>query len=229
MLLIQPKIRITIRIFLGIFAVNILLCNSILFAAENEAKPVNLELITLPLQFHLVTSQIEHLHAKSAQEDVDRMQERINGVWAAAGIHWSLQKTVTHPVGSEDQIIAAMNGTAQIPREFLLNALIASETSSKVWNMFIVHDLTSIMGFPGVYLPSRQSLIISELDPAGLNDPGRIAAHELGHSLTLAHVECVSKGNLMSAGCASVNRTRLEPEQIEDVRRQAGRGEPVSN
>jgi hypothetical protein len=76
---------------------------------------------------------------------------------------------------------------------------------------------------------SRQGLIVSELDPAGLNDPGRIAAHELGHSLTLDHVKCHSEGNLMSPGCRSVNRTRLEPAQIEDARKQAQFGEPVAS
>jgi hypothetical protein len=62
------------------------------------------------------------------------------------------------------------------------------------------------MGAPGIYVSSRQGLIVSELDPAGLNDPGRIAAHEPGHSLT-----------------------RLEPAQIEDARKQAQFGGPVAS
>jgi len=196
--------------------------------AEAEPPANALEVISLPLHVHVVTSRITRVHASADIQSVDRMLERINEVWASAGIHWALQETATHALASEDRIIAAMNGNASITLEFLLEAILGPGTTADGWHVFLVHDLASLIGAPGIYLPQRQSLIVSELDPAGLNDPGRIAAHELGHSLTLSHVPCVSEGNLMAAGCASKNRTRLEPGQVTAARRQAQLGAPAA-
>lgn len=66
------------------------------------------------------------------------------------------------------------------------------------------------------------------LDRGGpLDDPGRILAHELGHSLTLPHVSCTPAGNLMSPGCAGSDRARLTAGQIERARAQAATGRPA--
>ena len=54
----------------------------------------------------------------------------------------------------------------------------------------------------------------------------RILAHELGHSLGLAHVACTTGGNLMAAGCTLGSRTFLNAIQITRVRLQAETGRP---
>lgn len=225
----QAAIRLTLLLIPGIFLVYSLPIVSSALAQELESSASRPSLISLPVKVHLVQSKIPSLQATFDEQKVQEMFVRINKVWAAAGIYWSLKQTTMQPIASEEVIISAMQGTTEITADFFLKAIMNSKKSPRKWNVFIVHDLTSVLGAPGIYVSSQQGLVVSELDPAGLNDPGRIAAHELGHSLTLVHVKCHREGNLMSPGCRSADRTRLEPAQIEDARRQARLGEPVTS
>jgi hypothetical protein len=95
------------------------------------------------------------------------------------------------------------------------------------WDAFIVDNLAALSGAPGVFIPSIPALVSSEVDPAGINDAGRILAHELGHSLTLDHVDCPPEGNLMAPGCPGTDRGRLTDAQIEAARAKAETGRPV--
>lgn len=229
MINIHAAIRFTSSFIPGVYLVCILLNVGSTQAKEVESSAIRPRQISLPVRVHLVQSQIPPLQATFDEQKVQEMFVRINKVWAAAGISWSLKQTIMQPIASEEVIISAMQGSTKITSDFFLEAIMNSKKSPREWNVFIVHDLTSVLGAPGIYVSSQQGLVISELDPAGLNDPGRIAAHELGHSLTLVHVKCHSEGNLMSPGCRSADRTRLEPAQIEDARRQAQLGEPVTS
>jgi hypothetical protein len=222
-------IRITMLLNPGIFLVYIFLAASSVLAQEPDSSATQRSPISLPVRVHLVQSQIPPLQATFDERQVREMFARINKVWAAAGIDWSLKEITMQPIASEEVIISAMRGTERVTSDFFLESIMNSKQSPREWNVFIVHDLTSVMGAPGIYVSSQQGLVVSELDPAGLNDPGRIAAHELGHSLTLVHVKCHSEGNLMSPGCRSADRTRLETAQIEDARKQAQLGEPVTS
>lgn len=153
--------------------------------------------------------------------------ERTNGIWEQADIEWQIESIVRHPLPNEDRLIASFRSRGRVSPNQLFVSIMSGRRSAGVWNVYLVQDLTAIMGMPGVYVPGVQSLISSLRDPAGEGDPGRILAHELGHSLTLPHIRCTSEGNLMSPGCAANNRVRLSADQIEAARSQADKGEAL--
>jgi len=197
-------------------------------AALGADASVSNDEIVLPVEIFIVKSAIPPLNAEISESEIEQFLQRVNLVWLAANIQWELQATYRHQLQEEAAVIAAMHGGPTITREFLLAAIVSGEPSLGVWQVYVTGDLTALLGAPGMYLPEQQKLIVSLVDPAGLNDPGRITAHELGHSLSLAHVPCVPAGNLMSPGCNSVNRIRLSESQILAARQQAKQGQPAT-
>jgi len=182
--------------------------------------------IRLPVRIHILSSRLGVLDGSLTDSEAATLLARVNEVWAQADIVWELESVTREQVEAEDQFELALQGGVPLTFELLLAAVPRGQLLGGGWDVFIVRDLTSAIGAPGVYFPSIPFALASELDPAGLNDPGRILAHELGHSLTLAHVQCTTEGNLMSGGCAGSDRTRLTPSQIELARSQAERGVP---
>ncbi|MDH3733477.1 MAG: hypothetical protein OEU54_08075 [Gemmatimonadota bacterium] len=181
--------------------------------------------ITLPVRVHLLTSRIPELSSALSDSQVAALIARANEVWGAAGIGWSLESVVREAAQNETAIEQALAGVTPLTSTLLASAFPSAELSG-AWDVFFVPDLT-FAGVPGVYFPSIPMAVSSELDPAGLGDPGRILAHELGHSLSLPHVACTAAGNLMSPGCAGSDRTRLASGQVEQARAQAREGSPA--
>ncbi len=186
--------------------------------------PITPNTLVLPVRVHILSSRIAALEAGSDDAAVGALLGRVNEVWAQADIRWSLESVIREAAGAEDQLELALGGAIPLTGDVLASVLPRDSLTGGAWDVFLVRDLSAVAGFPGVFFPSIPGVIASEVDPAGLDDPGRILAHELGHSLTLQHVACTPAGNLMAPGCASSNRTRLDPDQILAARAQARTG-----
>lgn len=180
--------------------------------------------ITLPVRVHVLESRLTPIAGTLSDAELGSLLSRVNEVWAPARIVWRLESIVREPALAEDELEEAFAGLAPITADLLASAF-PRDRFSGGWDVFIVRDLTPA-GVPGVYFPTIPMVVSSEIDPSGLGDPGRILAHELGHSLTLLHVPCTTAGNLMSPGCPAADRTRLAPDQIEQARAQATLGVP---
>ncbi len=183
--------------------------------------------ITLSVRAHVLSSRLGEIDSSLSDAGVRALFDRANEVWAQAEVRWVLESIVREPAQMEDALETSIQTATPISGSLLLSVLPQSNLFTGSWDVFFVSDLTSIAGFPGVFFPSLPGMIASEVDPAGLGDPGRILAHELGHSLTLEHAPCTQEGNLMSPGCASTDRTRLTASQIAASRGQADLGRPV--
>jgi len=175
----------------------------------------------------VLSSAVTAFDAAFSDLEVQSLMARVNEVWAQADIRWQVESIVREPVANEAQLMAAAAGQIALTTTLLASALPRDQLFSGRWDVFLIRDLTAALGAPGIFFPSLPAVLASEIDPAGLNDPGRILAHELGHSLTLAHVPCTSQGNLMAPGCDSANRTRLTDAQIAATRAQALTGHPT--
>lgn len=183
--------------------------------------------LRLPVRVHLLSSRLSPIDASFTSADVASLFQRVNEVWAQADIVWDVESILTEPAEAEDPFEMAIRGAIPLTTELLVAIVPSGRLFSGKWDVFIVRDLASAIGAPGIFIPSVPLVMSSEVDPAGLGDPGRILAHELGHSLTLEHVACTLEGNLMAPGCDSMDRTRLSVSQIDQARAQAQLGGPT--
>ncbi len=184
--------------------------------------------LELPVRIHLLSSRLITIDASLTDQEVESLLQRVNEVWSEANIVWELESIIREQAEAEDQLELALQGAVPLTHDLIAAVVPRGHLFAGKWDVFIVHDL-AVAGAPGLYFSSIPAVVSSEVDPAGLGDPGRILAHELGHSLTLPHVPCTPAGNLMSPGCNSEDRTRLAPLQIQQARTQAERGRPPNS
>jgi hypothetical protein len=186
------------------------------------------ETLRLPLRVHLLTSRLEPVHAVLDARQTRDLLERVNEIWRQADIVWEIEAITREFAQSEDEVELVYLAGAPFTTGVITAILPKDRLFEEGWDAFILHDLASTGVGPGVYLAFMPAAVSSEVDPAGLDDPGRILAHELGHSLTLLHTECTAVGNLMAPGCDSDDRTRLTPGQIDQARRHAETRRPAT-
>lgn len=177
---------------------------------------------------HLLSSRLGPIDAKLLDDAVQALIGRVNRIWRQADIVWEIESITREPAQAEAEVEATLLAGAFLAIDLVLAILPRDQLFAGGWDAFLVRDLTSAAGAPGVYFPDLPAALSSEIDPSGLDDPGHILAHELGHSLGLLHMECAAEGNLMSPGCDSGDRIRLSAGQIDHARAQAQTGAPAS-
>jgi len=219
----EPVRRKLIPMFGATVAAAAVACGS---DAGPAAPAEPLETLRLPVRVHVLSSRLAPLDVRLSDAEVGALVDRANQVWAQADIVWDLESIVREPAESEDQFEQALLGTIPFTADLLAQTLPQGQRLPGGWDAFLVRDLTAAIGAPGIYISASRAAISSEIDPAGIDDPGRILAHELGHSLTLQHVACTAAGNLMAPNCSSQDRTRLTAPQIQAARAQAEEGRP---
>ena len=199
---------------------------AVLVAGLSGEAAVNDLTIVLPLRVHVLSSADVRLDASSSDAEVSAMLDRINHIWSAADIRFELESIVREQL-DDATMLPSPDSSNTITKDRFIAALPSDQLIGSGFDLFLVHDLAAVAGPPGIFLRQIPAAIGSEVDPAGLNDPGRILAHELGHALTLRHVACTSAGNLMSPACDGSDRGRLTLRQITAARAQAETGRPI--
>lgn len=185
-------------------------------------------LIELDVRVHLLESESDAVRARSTEARVEQLIDGANEIWRQANIRWNVESIVSEQAGDPTEYERLVRGQVSDPTHVLLALVSDRGVLEDGWNVYFVQDLGVA---PGIYVTSasRQVLFVQETPPPG-EDAGvagpRILAHELGHSLSLAHVACSAAGNLMAPGCPSGVRTQLTAIQITQVRGQARTGRP---
>jgi len=185
------------------------------------------EVITLPVRIHFIDSGIQSLQSQLLESEVETIFETVNEIWSRAGIQWEIESFVRKSAINEQVLEEVPGGTGG--SELLQEVIPFENLSENYWNIFFVNRIGESYG---LFLTEVPVIIQSEYDHEGLfgteGGMALILAHELGHSLDLAHVPCPEEGNLMAAGCFFGERDNLTEIQIEVAREQALKGKPFA-
>lgn len=207
--------------------VSLVACHSVSHGIEGPKS------IRLPIRFHLLGSSTSTaLSTTWTNRDVTNLLRVVNGVWRQAGIQWYPESVIREePLGGAqfDSLIAD-----RIPRtEHALTAFVPrQELLRPGWNVFLIRDFGRIAG--GMFRPEILGVVLAQrgfgVDLPAAGRGGATLAHELGHSLGLAHVACDSTRDIMANACWSPTTvSTLTSAQIATAREQAQKGVPASS
>ena len=156
----------------------------------------------------------------------------VNRIWAQAGIVWELESLIREDALHSAVYDSLLRGEIPRTREPLTGFVPRDSLLTPGWNLFLIRDFGQIAG--GVFAPEILGIVLAERGmgydlPAG-GRGGATLAHELGHSLGLAHEPCTSVRNIMANACwRSDLPSALTAEQVGRARRQASLGHPVEH
>lgn len=198
----------------------------------------DLAVMKLSVRVHLLTSHsTEELQCTFSDSEIREHFAGVNAIWAQARIVWEIESIIREPVATSDgyrELLAAAANrdvTKRSPRDrgrVLLAMIPEKERLDPGFNVYVVEDLGSLMG--GVFMPLDQIVLYGRFGPKGEQRP-TVLAHELGHSLSLPHVDGNAPENLMATGGrkrVQMLSTYLNADQVEAARRQARTGRPFS-
>ncbi len=197
--------------------------------SDSAGPPSDLEPIELAVRMHLVQSdQVDELNVRLSNAEVGELLAAVNEIWAQAGVVWSLESIVHEDALNDSLFQSALTDPNVSPVSVIISVLPAENFRPDIWNVFMIRDFGGEVG--GVYLPNNKLVVSAEIEPSGQRDidegMSRILANELGHSLSLFHVECTGEGNLKASGCLLGTRTLLDATQMERARLRAEWGRP---
>lgn len=209
-------------------AAALLVATVIACGTDAAGPPPPPETLRMPVRVHILSSRLPPFDATFDDAQVAGLFERVNGIWSQADIVWEIESVLREPILNEEAIEEVLEGPFLISFNQLVSLLPKERLTDGRWDLFLAHDLRDAGAAPGVFLWTVPAVLTSEVGVSGVEDAGRILAHELGHTLTLVHVPCTAEGNLMAPGCESFTPTSLSPAQIEQARRQAETGSPAT-
>jgi hypothetical protein len=219
----QKKLKF-LRFALFSFLLSSCLSTTQVASADKQTESNSPTLLQLPVRVFLYSFEsTPEMNSTMQDQDVYKLFEVANRVWAPAKIFWKLESITRSQIDSKS--FPKIEG--QPDRFGARNQLIKiapSKSNTKIWTVVIIRKFPMPAG--GVYLGQVKTLYYGELNPRG-NHEANIFAHELGHSLRLKHTDATN--NLMVAGSRTPSlATQLTPAQISEAREQAKKGEPFS-
>ena len=192
--------------------------------------------LTVPIRFHLLSSEVDILNASFTEEDVRRTLEEAAQFWEQACIRFEVESVISNSVSSEQEQqyrerIAA-NPMSGGFREIVRDVMPTENHLSPGWNVMIFKRFPAPAS--GIYITEIKSVLWSEELPPNApitDNPSIILSHELGHSFGLPHFEEEGRNNnLMNADIMQTRSTAhgLTEAQIMSARRQVEQGEPTA-
>lgn len=187
--------------------------------------------VTLPLRVHILASErFPELDARIDEDEIAELLGGANQVWASAEIRWEVTEVLFEDAVEIDDFERMLEEVAEgqdVDADVLRGILPRENRVPGEWDAYFIHDLGE-SPVAGVYFGAGLLVVkvASRFESPDLDLTGRVFAHELGHSLSLPHVPCVPRGNLMAVECLGEDRSRLEGSQIAAARRQSLRGVP---
>lgn len=194
---------------------------SLLFATPLTGFAQQLELPLVAYRYTFAAAP--NLDSQLSKSEIEALVAEVNRIWKPYDIRWKLQSVIDRRIEAKD--FAALTGAEErLDIKSRLLAIAPKSADRQLWKMVLIKEFPVPAG--GLYLPEPQTLFFAEVSRGGKTSP-IILAHELGHSLGLAHDR--SPTNLMNpaAGArdsALATAQALTPEQVTASRAQAQEG-----
>jgi hypothetical protein len=186
-------------------------------AQPKEAKPgfAFEDYLLAPVRVHLLkATNAPHIETTLTEKDIRRILGKINRVWSQAGLSFYLESLITEEAAHQD-----FNGQLGQPGD--LDGLLALRPNeSKVPRLFHIYYIKQL-SVNGVYL--GEAIFVKDTAalkpvPGGIDEPiPRVTSHELGHALSLPHVQGPTK--LMFRGSTGTNLLEPEIKQAREAAR----------
>ncbi len=193
---------------------------------ENSSKNV-LSQITIPVRvynYHFVYAT--DLSSTFTKNEIQLYFDKVNQIWKQAGIQYNIRSFET--ININDLIFSNTNYENYSNREFRIileelseaNISTNSMTNEGVWTLVLINKFAHPAG--GVWSKRTETVFFAQTQN-GVPVVKNILAHELGHSLSLTHVDAdQNPDNLMKTGDGNPETAeKLTDEQITIARQKA--------
>lgn len=167
---------------------------------ENVSSKIVPEPIVMPITVYIVDSDDEQLSSRREVNQLESIYEKVNGIWASAGITIQVQaiQRITIPdsvlqsilIGDFQPFRASIGREFDVPDPSLLNSFYTRE-----------------IGGPNGIVPFDARLFFVADEPSVHDE--RVTSHEIGHILGLHHT-LVDEGRLMFPGTNGMSLTDEE-------------------
>ncbi len=176
--------------------------------AQAEDRPI----LALPVRVHLMQSDTApEMHTTLTETDVRRIFDKVNTVWAQAGIRFEIESIVHTQAIPLPPDFKAEGPFAAVKAMIPKNAL--SKTALDVCYVKEVRPNGFYYGEPIVV---KDTAALREVE-GGIDEPlPRVTSHEIGHALGLSHRQ--DTFNLMASGTTG---TSLNEAEINTARARA--------
>lgn len=188
-------------------------------------------LLRLPVRFHLLHSaNSTNVTTTRSATTVDTLVAFANTIWRQANIEWVVESVIEEEAPDAAVLDSMITGVLQRTSERLVAFVPRNRLLEPGWNVFLIRDFGPIAG--GMFRPELAGAVLAERGfgfelPANGRGGGTLA-HELGHSLGLAHQQCDETRNIMALACSRPGVvSSLTAAQIVTARRQAATGRPA--
>jgi Matrixin/EF hand len=194
---------------------------SLLFSTPLTGLAQQLELPLVAYRYTFAAAP--HLDSQLSRSEIEALVAEVNRIWKPYDIRWKLQSVIDRRVEARD-FAALTGGEERMEIKNRLLAIAPRSADRQLWKMVLIKEFPVPAG--GLYLPQPQTLFFAEMSRGGKTSP-IILAHELGHSLGLAHDR--SPTNLMNPAAGARDSAlamaqALTPEQVTTSRAQAQEG-----
>lgn len=194
--------------------------------AKQDSAPVPNDSIKLQINFYCYSFDAEPtLDCTKTENDMRVVLVEINKVWKQADIEWIFGSFNKKSINSQQFDLTGKETTQQI-KSLLGNIAPSNAPGQHVWNIVFVRNMPPpVQGAAGLYWAPVQTVYFGETKitkKGTIETQPFVLAHELGHSLTLAHSNLPT--NLMGPGAISADLPILTDDQIERARSQALKG-----
>lgn len=154
------------------------------------------------------------------QAKVAAFVSKMNQIYAQAGIKVELESVIPMTVPAA-QVTFTANETGQSTSQKLAAISFPARPAGNLLQAAFFRNFP--VPAKGLYVPPQKTAFIAEYAPNGSLNDGLVLAHEMGHELSLAHVnkqgEACPGENLMCVGGSGIS-DKLTAAQIADMRQQ---------